>query len=142
MRKRNYKCYKLSGYSLGIDNMSTSTLKRLIGVIAPQLTDLINFSFVTGTFPNSLKIAKIIPIYKTGPKDALINYRPISILPAISKVFEKTVVSRLKNFFKNQNSLLHSMVFEKVIVLKQHYFVLLNLLILHVTINYILWEFF
>ena len=95
-------------HSVGIDNMSTSTLKRLIGVIAPQLTDLINFSFVTGTFPNSLKIAKIIPIYKTGPKDALINYRPISILPAISKVFEKTVVSRLKNFFKNQNSLLSS----------------------------------
>ena len=50
------------------------------------------------TFPNKLKISKIIPIYKSKDKDQLNNYRPISLLPSISKIYEKVVYKRLYNF--------------------------------------------
>ena len=52
-----------------------------------------------GTVPEKMKIAKIIPIYKSGEKDLINNYRPISLLPALSKIMEKIVANRLVNYF-------------------------------------------
>ena len=64
-------------------------LKSLRFILAPILSYLINLSLSTGIFPNSLKLAKVVPIYKGGDKTNVANYRPISILSLISKVIEK-----------------------------------------------------
>ena len=61
---------------------------------------------MTGIFPNSLKIAKISPIYKKEDPHLTDNYRPISLLPVISKVFEKAAFKQLYDYF-NENKLLY-----------------------------------
>ena len=55
-------------------------------------------SLSNGIFPDKLKIAKIIPIFKAGDKHKFTNYRPVSILPHLSKVFEKAFYNRLNSF--------------------------------------------
>src|SRR5688572_14231630 len=62
------------------------------------LVEIINCSFKTGIFPQALKIAKVVPIFKKGPRDEASNYRPISVLPFFSKCFEKAMHLRLNNY--------------------------------------------
>ena len=57
------------------------------------------FVFEHGVFPQIFKIAKVILIFKSGPRNSVNNYRPISILPSLSKVLEKLIKTRLANFF-------------------------------------------
>ena len=65
---------------------------------------VINQTLLTGIFPNKLKIAKVIPLFKKGDKSIIIeNYRPISILPSISKVFEKIIFNQLYDHLKKHN---------------------------------------
>ena len=64
-----------------------------------------NISFATGIFPDEMKIAEIIPIYKTGAKDEFNNYRPISLLSQFSKFFEKLFDDRLEQFICRNNIL-------------------------------------
>ena len=85
--------------SHGIDNMSTKLLKTVKSEICKPITLIINQSLVTGIFPNKLKIAKVIPLYKKGDDSIFDNYRPISILPSISKVFERTMFNQLHEYF-------------------------------------------
>ena len=59
------------------------------------LTHIINLSLIQGKFPDSLKIAKVVPIFKQGSRLLCTNYRPISVLPALSKIFEKCVLNQL-----------------------------------------------
>lgn len=66
---------------------------------------IINNSFVTGVVPDNLKIAKIIPIYKSGNINVFNNYRPISILPTLSKIMEKIVCNRLVIYLEKYNIL-------------------------------------
>ena len=70
-----------------------------------KLTQLFNLSFKLGKFPNLLKLAKIIPIFKAGSKMEMGNYRPISLLPIFGKILEKLMHSRLYSFIQNQNIL-------------------------------------
>ena len=56
-----------------------------------------------GYLPDSLKLAKEIPIYKKGIKDNIENYRPISILPILSKIFEKLIKTRISSFIEQNN---------------------------------------
>ena len=84
--------------STGQDNISSWLLKQINETICQPVAILINKSMEEGTFPNKLKISKIIPIYKSKDKDQLNNYRPISLLPSISKIYEKVVYKRLYNF--------------------------------------------
>ena len=67
---------------------------------------LINKSLLTGTCPSQLKLAKVFPIYKGGDKTDPSNYRPISILPTISKIFEKHVNQDLMGLL-NKHKLIH-----------------------------------
>ena len=78
--------------SEGFDKLSTILVRETINEIATPLEHIINLSFVTGSVPLNLKIAKIIPIFKSGNNQLFNNYRPISILPALSKIIEKLTV--------------------------------------------------
>jgi hypothetical protein len=79
--------------------------KHIASQICEPLSTYINNSFTSGTFPETLKTAKIIPIYKKGDKNNTSNYRPISILPQMSKVYEKIFLIRLNNFAEKQKLL-------------------------------------
>lgn len=81
--------------STGIDGINTKSIKCLSDIIVDNLSDCINHCLSAGYFPDSLKKAKISPIYKSGPKTDTGNYRPISVLPVISKVFEKVIHKRI-----------------------------------------------
>ena len=91
--------------SSGCDGISTKLLKVIDPVIIKPLTLLINQVLKTGTFPDKLKIAKVIPIFKKGDQSLFENYRPISLLPAISKVLEKRIALQLSSYFE-KNKLL------------------------------------
>ena len=67
---------------------------------------MFNLSLEQGTFPNHLKIAKVIPLFKSGDNTLISNYRPVSLLPLFSKILEKIVVNRLMDFI-NQNQILY-----------------------------------
>ena len=89
IRKLNNK--KSSGY----DSISNKVLKETKDTILPYLVVLFNKS---GTFPDPYKIAQVIPLFKGGDKTNPNSYRPISLLPAIGKLFEKLLAKRLINF--------------------------------------------
>ena len=84
--------------SSGHDEISNKLVRNISNAIAQPMTTLINKSFITGFVPNSIKIAKIIPIYKSKEKFLFNNYRPISLLHALSKIIEKLVHQRLYSF--------------------------------------------
>ena len=71
--------------------------------IADSITLIINQSLKSGIFPNKLKIAKVTPIYKEGDKKIITNYRPISVLPVVSKVFETVIHEQLSGYFSFNN---------------------------------------
>ena len=75
--------------SCGFDGISTNLLKIIEPAITKPLTILTNQVLCPGVFPDKLKIAKVIPIHKKGDATVFNTYRPISLLPAISKILEK-----------------------------------------------------
>lgn len=70
------------------------------------ITYLVNFSIRSNIFPQCLKTAVVIPIHKSGEIDTPHNYRPIAILPAVSKILEKAVADQLVEHLES-NQLLH-----------------------------------
>jgi hypothetical protein len=84
--------------SEGCDGLPSSILKQIFHPIAAVITKIINVSFLAGIFPDALKIAKICPIFKSGDKHTLSNFRPISVLPSFSKIFEKIMYKRLNDY--------------------------------------------
>ena len=84
--------------SSGYDKIVSWVAKTTISTVAEPLAEIINCSLETGMVPDELKIAKVIPVYKAGAKNEFSNYRPISILPFFSKIFEKIVYARLINY--------------------------------------------
>lgn len=91
--------------STGHDGISSSFLKQACQVLAGPIAFLCNNCFSCGVFPNSLKKATIIPLHKNGDSDDVSNYRPISLLPNISKIIEKLINIRLKNYLEHHNLL-------------------------------------
>ena len=88
----------LKNSSAGWDCIPASIAEQCLKHYIKPLTYLINSSFESGTFPEELKLAKVIPIYKSGDKQDISDYRPISILSFFSKVVEKTMYNHLINF--------------------------------------------
>ena len=91
--------------SSGHDEIPTKIMKQSIQSIIQPLTYIINKSLETGIVPNKLKIAKVIPIFKSSKKDELKNYRPVSLLPAFSKVFEKIIFNKIMAFIESRDIL-------------------------------------
>ena len=87
----------------GHDNISMKIIHQSFQNIAQPLVTIINTLLSTGVFPESLKIAKVIPVFKADDPTLFSNYRPISILPAFSKLFEKVMYNRLINFLNLHN---------------------------------------
>jgi len=92
--------------SCGYDNVNTLLLKQIKFVISLPVIIAINKSMETGVLPLKLKITKVTPIYKSKDKQRFTNYKPILILPSISKIYEKIVHNRLYNYMTN-NSLMN-----------------------------------
>ena len=83
----------------GYDNISAFFCRLGNNVLSPFLSVYFRSAFEVGVFPQIFKTAKVIPIHKKGPKDTLSNYRPISLLPILSKVFEKLIKNNFMDFF-------------------------------------------
>ena len=92
--------------SPGCDGIIADIVKKTYPFYLDVLVHLINLSLSQGVFPSELKLAKVIPLYKGGDKELMNNYRPISILPLYSKLFERIMHSRLWSYI-NRNNLLY-----------------------------------
>lgn len=92
----------------GWDNIPTKFLKSVGPVVAPIISHLANLCFTKGIFPNLLKTSIITPVHKGGKRDDVNNYRPISVLPALSKIIEKLLNTRLINYLNKFNILSNS----------------------------------
>ena len=92
--------------SAGYDNISVSIIKKVIPYLAGPLSELINKSFETGIVPERLKIARVCPVFKSGDSSDFTNYRPISVLPSLSKIFEKIVHNRLMTYLDKHSILI------------------------------------
>ena len=92
--------------STGLDNIGPKILKISANIIAPSLVYIVNKSITSGSFPSLWKEAKVKPLFKSGDRDDINNYRPISILPTLSKLIEKWVDINFSLFLNNFN-LLH-----------------------------------
>ena len=94
--------------SCGHDNLSPKILKKLYTGITAPIVHIINQSLVTGTIPKSLKLAKVVPIFKnSGSNEIMKNYRPVSLLPVLSKILERIVYNRLFEFLV-KHKILHT----------------------------------
>ena len=86
----------------GHDGISNRILKIAAPVIHKKLTDIFNLSIVSGIFPSEGKIAKVTPIFKSGERNEPNNYRPISVLPTIARLFERLIFKQIYSYFRDK----------------------------------------
>lgn len=96
--------------SKDIWGMDNALLKKHKEIFVTPITYLINKSIEESFFPTAFKTAVITPVFKSGDKYEVCNYRPISILPVVSKIAEKVIAEQLKEHL-NKNKMLHPMQF-------------------------------
>ena len=92
--------------SSGYDDIKPDIVKTVIDYVKLPLYHIFNLSICSGIVPDDLKIARVVPIYKSGDSTLCNNYRPISVLPVFSKIFECIIHKRLYGFL-NQYGLLN-----------------------------------
>lgn len=91
----------------GIDGIGSKILRLISPTITPHLTYLFNACIARGIFPDIFKKALVVPIFKAGNPSTFNNYRPISLLPILSKIFEKAVYQQISHYL-NSNSILYN----------------------------------
>ena len=91
--------------SCGYDNISNKHIKYAKNVLTKPLTLLINQCLHTGIFPSQLKLSRVKPLFKSGDQSRFSNYRPISLLPSLSKIFERVIFDQLLGYFTNNKLL-------------------------------------
>ena len=89
----------------GIDKLPGNFLKDDAKILSKLISEICNLSISHGIFPNDCKVAKLKPIFKKGKKVDLSNYRPISLLPLISKIIEKVVHDQTHEFLSDNKIL-------------------------------------
>ena len=82
-----------------------SIIKANVNIFSCHIAELYNFSLSVPEFPDGSKIGRVNPVYKSGPPDCIDNYRPISVLPVLSKIFEKLTFKRMDGFLTRFNIL-------------------------------------
>ena len=82
-----------------MDSLSIKLVKLSAPLITHAMTVIFNKSIVSGTFPCEWKIAKVTPVYKTGQREDMNNYRPISVICIIARTMEKLVYNQLYEYF-------------------------------------------
>ena len=92
--------------STGLDNIDTGVIKLSLPYILPALTHIVNLSINKCEFPSQWKVAKIIPLYKKEDPLDVKNYRPVALLPILSKVLEKIVFMQISQYLE-ANCLIH-----------------------------------
>ena len=92
-----------TSHGSGHDGIASFYVKIALPVVGGSLCDLFNKSLFAGKFPEDWKIARIAPIFKGGAKDDRSNYLPISILPFISRLFEKLILNQFMNTWTQIN---------------------------------------
>ena len=97
--------------STGLDNLNIRLLKLAAPIICDSLSYICNLSLSTSAFPSAWKKAKVTPIFKDGDKSDVNNYRPISVLPVISKIIERSVHNQLYNYLALENITLQQQLF-------------------------------
>ena len=91
----------------GLDRISPRLLRECPVLISESLTLIFNRTINTSIFPDEWKYAKVIPIHKHGKRNCTDNYRPISLIPVVAKVFERVIYDQLSLFF-SENRLLNN----------------------------------
>ena len=103
-----------SNKSSDIYGMSPKLLKILSPAISETLSNIFNESFALEALPDHMKLAMITPIFKGGSKLDVSNYRPVSVLPMISKVLEKLMLTRLTKYLEKSKTIYeHQFGFQK-----------------------------
>ena len=91
--------------SFGYDGIPVDIVEKCFAAIAKPLASLVKCSFRSGCFPDQLKVAKVCPVYQSGPENEFSNYRSIFILLSFSKIFEKAAYICLEKFLSSNDSL-------------------------------------
>lgn len=89
-----------------VHGLSVKIISSIIDCIAPHLCCIFNQCIDNGVFPDLMKLSKVIPLFKAGSTSDPTNFRPISILPTLSKIFEKLILNQLQSHFYH-NNLMH-----------------------------------
>jgi len=95
----------LKDSSPGYDDLHAKILKRTADLIAYPLHHMVNLCIEQACFPSELKIAKVVPIYKGNDPLLISNYRPVSVLPVFSKIYERIIHTRMLKFINDHNCL-------------------------------------
>ena len=85
----------------GHDMLPAKLLKLGSDILCLSMTYIMNMCFSSGTFPCNVKCADVCPIFKKGDTMEIANYRPVSILPSVSKIFEKEMVNQMSEYFED-----------------------------------------
>ena len=91
--------------SSGQDKIPVKNLKDSSDVCVAYLSYIFNCFLLTGIFPDDWKLARVSPIYKSGDKQECGNYRPMSVLSVVAKIFEKLVCGQLNQYLKENEIL-------------------------------------
>ena len=89
----------------GPNSIPSFILRKLASIISDPISNLCNRSLETGIYPDILKLARLVPVHKKESKLDVSNYRPISLLSNINKIFEKVMSLRVRNYLERSNLL-------------------------------------
>ena len=101
---------EMKNSSPGWDCISPKIVKQTYRCFLEPLVHITNMSILHGVFPDELKIAKVLPLYKGGASKLLVNYRPMSVLPVFSEVLERLMYNRINEFIE-ENDVLYNFQF-------------------------------
>ena len=89
----------------GLHGIPSRFVRDGASVIACPLTHVINLSLIQGVEPEDLKSARVVPLFKKNDKTEIGNYRPVSILTILSKVFERVVYDQVESYLNRKRLL-------------------------------------